>query len=455
MKRLIRLTVLALLLMLPIVIWAETPSLIIESPVSKASAMPSDMETALTTAAATVCNPPDGCSVTDFERTVVIPGIVHYSAIIQVGPGSYDKIGLHRVVLENRPGFPIKSRDRIFLQHGDGKNFVGMFLPTLYSPTTPEDFGIAIYLAQSRVDVWGIDQGWTMVPADTPDFTFMADWGLQRQVDDLSSAIAIAREVRRLMRGSDDRFNLLGYSSGGMTGYALLNEETQKPKRARNVQGFVPADIPFKTNSPELRAVFCSEVDRLGLNYELGIFEEFIPFALIGVLARSDPDGESPILPPLTNLQTAFFFGVGPIFGETPIHYLAGEFDEYPFAPTGLQYMTTEAWLDFLESAPPYEPTLFLLDYSEVLCDIADSPFDDFLMDVSVPVLNWGAAGGLGPYGWDTMVLLGSRDVSEHIVSLWPPEDVLLDFGHIDLFAAENAPELAWAPLLEWIRTHR
>ena len=69
--------------------------------------------------------------------------------------------------------------------------------------------------------------------------------------------------------------------------------------------------------------------------------------------------------------------------------------------------------------------------------------------------MNWGAGGGIGPYGTEMLGLVGSKDVSEHLVSTWPPEDVLLDFAHIDMFTAENAPELAWPYLLNWIRGHQ
>jgi hypothetical protein len=366
----------------------------------------------------------------------------------------HDRIGIHRVVRETRPGYPIKQRDRIFLQHGDLKNFVGMFLPALYSPTTPEDFGTAIYLAQNNVDVWGIDQGWTLVPPGTTDYSFMQTWGLQYHVDALRSALAIAREVRWLMGGSDDRFNLLGYSSGGMTGYALLNHEAQLPKSERHVQGFVCADMTYKSSDPDWVSFWCNDVEFFRDLYNSGVYHYDFGFSFLGSLARDYPNDPSPIFPGFTNLQVAFYFAAAPLFGDTPAHYLAGEFDAFGM-PMGLQYVTTEAWLDFMVSARDVESVLFLVEYEDVLCGIADSPYDDYLADVRVAVLNWGAGGGIGPYGGETLDLLGSRDTSEYIVSTWPPEDILLDFAHIDMFIAENAPELAWAALLEWIRAHR
>lgn len=48
--------------------------------------------------------------------------------------------------------------------------------------------------------------------------------------------------------------------------------------------------------------------------------------------------------------------------------------------------------------------------------------------------------------------LLGSKDVTTHIVSLLPEQP--LDFGHTDLFWADNAQTVAWEPIYNWVRTH-
>ena len=38
------------------------------------------------------------------------------------------------------------------------------------------------------------------------------------------------------------------------------------------------------------------------------------------------------------------------------------------------------------------------------------------------------------------------------MVTLYPPECRLLDYGHKDLWLAANAPELVWKPILDWIQ---
>ena len=131
------------------------------------------------------------CVVLNFEREIIVGNIAHYSAQVQVGPGEYDRIGIHRVVKERRPYQPMKTHRNVFLQHGDLKDFAGIFLPGQYSPNLPDDFGVAVFLAQHDVDVWGIDQNWNLVPGDETDFSFMANWGLQNQVDNLHFALAV------------------------------------------------------------------------------------------------------------------------------------------------------------------------------------------------------------------------------------------------------------------------
>lgn len=40
------------------------------------------------------------------------------------------------------------------------------------------------------------------------------------------------------------------------------------------------------------------------------------------------------------------------------------------------------------------------------------------------------------------------------MVSLLPPGDRIADFGHADLFQADDAETLVWEPILEWLETH-
>lgn len=386
-----------------------------------------------------------------FFREAVTDEIAHYAVRIRVGPDPHDVIGLHRVVRERRPGKPIRTAKTIFLQHGDAKDFQGMFLPGTLSPSTPDDFGLAVFLAENDVDVWGIDQGWTLVPEETTDFGFMESWGLQRQVDDLRIAMSVARLARFLTHNGYHPMLLLGYSSGGVTGYSTLNHEAVLPPWRRHVSGFVCADMSPKTDDDPWRiGAFCDYVQPFRDRIAAGEYQEFIPFALIAELARTAPDDPSPLIPGFTNFQAAMFFGAGPIFGVGAVHYWAGVWSGG--LPVDFQFVTIDQAFDFMAAGVPWEALRFMLDYSVLGCGEEDSPFDDNYALIEVPILNLAAGGGVGAYSYYTTTLVGSTDITHVIVSTDP--DWLLDFGHIDLFTAYNAPDLAWQPLLDWIVAH-
>lgn len=189
------------------------------------------------------------CTILSLTRNDLALGnqVVEYSAMVQVGPGSHDIIGLHRVVKEIAPWVPITTYDSLMMVHGDAWPFDGAFLDSPASGAAP------IYLAQDSVDVWGIDLRWTLVPAATADFTFMKDWGLDTDGQDLGIALSIARADRYYTGSSFSKMLLLGWSRGGQLGYTYLAAETTRPVPQRHVSGFIPADIYLKVplNDPK------------------------------------------------------------------------------------------------------------------------------------------------------------------------------------------------------------
>lgn len=398
---------------------------------------------------------PDKCVevIVAFDREEVAAGIFHYRWEIQMGMDAMDVIALHRVVKEDGPKGPIRAKKSIFLQHGDAKDFRGMFLPGTLSATTPDDFGAAIYWARRDVDVWGIDQAWNLVPAETEDFGFMAEWGMDKQAKDLGIAVAIARQARLATGNGNRKMILLGYSSGSATGYALINAETQLPPGLRQVGGWIPVDYSPVTDSAEWNEIancqFIPEYLEMMANGEYGYF---VGFDYFGNLARDDPDGASPAFPGFTNLQTAMYFGSGPIFDVGDIHYLAGIWEDD--MPVDFIHTTVDQWLDFMIAGAPWEPVKYMLDYSIWGCLETDVPWDDHFGEITVPVLNVAAAGGIGPTTYYCLDLLGSRDITDLTIQLMSPEEALFDFGHIDLWIADGAPDLVWEPILDWVEDH-
>jgi len=389
----------------------------------------------------------------DFVREVLADDIVHYSYILAVGDGEYDVIGIHRVVRERRPYKPIHARENIFLQHGCCKDFVGMYLPGLYSETTPDDFGFAAFLARNDVDVWGIDQDWALAGEDAGGTGVMMDWGLERGMSNLRTAMDVARVVRLMTGSGNGKLILSGYSNGGISTIALLDYESQLPDRLRNIGAFIPVDAPIKLDpAGELAALLAGFVDGYyAPTFEAGIYEDANSFPTIGGLARCCPDDASPFDPSVTNLQFAINQGVGAAFDAdvTPFHYLAGLFDANGIA-TGLRFTDLNLWIDFLASGNPYEPTIWSIDWIDYATDRLDTPWDDHLDQIAVPVLNIAAAGGYGSETLYGLALLGSHEVETLIVETGLPP--LEEIGHIDLFAADESEALAWESILGWIR---
>jgi hypothetical protein len=392
-------------------------------------------------------------AVRNFERNDLGGGIAHYAFEVTTGPGTYDRIRLHRVVKERRPGRPGRKLANLFLQHGDAKDFTGMFLPGTRGPNTPDDFGIAIYLAENGVDVWGIDQGWCLIPADETDQSIGIDWGLQRAADELRLGMAIARFSRLLTASGAAPLNVLGYSSGVFEIFAAANDEAVLPRWQRNIGGLVPADFYFKAEMQQTRDLFCAyaEFDRAQL--DAGNYLVPIPFRAIADLYVDDPEGPSPIFEGFTNSQVFWFYTAGLIFDPETFHYFASADDDGDFFADRFLHVD-EAWvIDFLRAGIPYQTQQFIYDYDRTICDVDDVPWDDNLSQIEVPIYYWAANGGATDLGLYTLGLTSSEDVSSLIVSTQP--DITVDFGHIDLFLAPIAEQLAWEPLLEWVLEHQ
>jgi hypothetical protein len=396
-----------------------------------------------------------------FERTVLMGDIVHYSFEFPIGDGPYEMIRLHRVVRETRPNQPIKTRKNLFALHGNPGNFPMMFLFGTVAPNVPDELALAVFLAQQDVDVWGIDRSVNFVPLEETDFSFMADWGLQFNVDALRAGMAVARITRRSTGGGPAPMNLLGYSTGLTVGFATVNHEAALPKHKREVGGLIVVDNHFKADPGPWQERACAEAQIAQEQLASGQFSQPIGalFNNLGYLARTYPDGTSPIVPGFTNQGAALFAGAltWMIFDPPavpPVHFFAGVFDEESGLPVDLAFTEYEHYLDFLMLAQPYNATAMNLDSGMVGCDQVDVPFDDFLDQVTVPVMYVGAAGGIAPTGDRTLEMLGSNDVTLLTPQFYPPEATLLDIGHVDIFTSQVAVDLVWQPILDWVEAH-
>jgi hypothetical protein len=405
---------------------------------------------------------PGTCVASAVTRRVITGNVVEYSVQVRIGAGEHDRIGLHRVVQESAPSVPVQARQAALFVHGDAWGFDAAFLANLATPGASPEHAAPVFLAEHGIDVWGIDLGWTLVPAATTDFSFFQGWGIERDARDVGIALFLARAVRLAEGDGIGKLDLVGWSRGGQIGYTYVNAETEVPSFLRQVKGFVPVDIFVKSDDAGVRQAACKRAAAEQALLAAGTYQSTSGglFTTLGNLALTAPAGASPILPGFNNRQAALLLGSATYALLPPgqsfvpnYHFTGGTFDASGL-PTGLTYTPENAWFHFEEGASPYEPEKLLADGDALVCDTQDVPWDDHLGQITVPVLYLGAAGGVGDDGIYSTTLLGSHDVTTHVVRLKPAAQQPFDIGHVDIWTATNAQSLYWQPLLDWIAGH-
>ena len=450
------------LLTIPAVSQAAPPWANVESQSATAPLLAAIRDACLSAAPAVRPGVAASCDASRIDRRELPGGVAEYSLKLRVGPGEHDVIGLHRVVQERSAGVPKRAAKAVMMAHGDAWNFDAAFLSAAIAPT-PSAHAFPIYLAQHGIDVWGIDFRWTQVPATTTDLSFMAGWGMAKDRDDLGIALVAARAIRLATGSGAGRIDLLGWSRGALLGYAYLSAESQLPAILRNVKGFVPVDILMKTDDDGVRQAACNRYAAEAAELAAGTYASTTGtlFGTIGTLALTAPSGASPIIPGFTNEQAGVFAGsatyqlLPPDQVFVPFYHFAGGSFGPGGVPTGLVYTPDATFFQFESggAAVPFEPVKLLADGDATICGAPAVPFDDHLGQITVPVLYVGAGGGFGTYGLYTTTLLGSSDLTTHVVSL-TPTDRAADIGHADIWLADDAQSLFWQPILSWIQGH-
>jgi pimeloyl-ACP methyl ester carboxylesterase len=395
------------------------------------------------------------------SREKVAGDVFHYAYKLTVGSGPNARLVVHRVVRERAPHLPRATTAAVMLMHGDFANFATNFAPVLGTPASTAT-GMATWLAQRGVDVWGFDRRWTQAPAEGADLSDFDAMGIEQGLTDVGTALAFARGVRLLTSGSLDRMTLIGFSRGGQIAYAYASLEAARPPWQRHLKGLVPLDI-YAALSPgdaEQRQLAC---DAAFFEY-LDLADGFVdsPNLLqirLGSLALAAPNDPSPfvgLFPGLTNREAMLAF-VGQtyfLFAPSPFYHLAAPVLDGDLA-TGLSESPENVVAIWLAAAPPSQALREAADTDSLLCGEGPPVVDVPLSRIRVPLFLIAAAGGYGDRAVYTTSLVSSTDVSHLVVRLLPVGREAEDFGHGDLLYADSAPELAWEPLLSWLLRHQ
>lgn len=391
------------------------------------------------------------CVVSGLTREVVTGNIAHYSATIKVGSGEHDIIGVHRVVAEISPWNTKHLTKALFLVHGDNLNFNASFFVGTVNGS--HDSSAATWFAQHNLDVWGIDLRWAKVPATVTDYNFMATWNLETDVHDTQKAVLIARAVRALTGSTANKLKLLGYSRGGQLGYVYAGLDAQLPNALRSVDGYIPVDTLIKTDDSVVQANLCGAAAGAQAAIDAGQYGNTAAQTIIGAgqLAEADPSGPSPIIPGLTNEQLGLVFGAQTyqFAPYTPTYHVIGA-NFIDTHPVSFRWTQELSFFRTMQAASPVESWGANLQGDQVIC--TDTPLDDHLHDITIPIFGLGGRGGLGDEGLYSTTLVSSADVTYTNISITTGKAE--DFGHDDLWRASNAAALVWSPILNFVTTH-
>jgi pimeloyl-ACP methyl ester carboxylesterase len=392
-------------------------------------------------------------------RDHIAGDVYHYDFSVRVGSGPNAVLHIHCVVRERAPFLPRKTTGAVMLMHGDFARFATNFAPVLGTPASTAT-GMATWLAQRDIDIWGLDRRFTQAPEIAPDLSDFDAMDINQELDDIGTSLAFARGVRLVTDASVDRMTLVGFSRGGELAYFYASREATRPLAQRHVKGLVPLDV-YVSLSPadeELRQFFC---DSAFFEYQaLAEGEVDAPnlFQIrVGQFALDAPNDPSPIrfFAGLTNREALLSF-VGQthnLFPATPRFHLNAPVLNGDRV-TGLRKSFEDVVGHWFAGAPPHASLRESADTDALTCGDGPLPADVPLSPIQVPLLLIATAGGYGDHALFSTTQVSSTDVTALVIRQLPAAREAEDFGHGDLLFATDAPTLAWQPLLSWLRQH-
>jgi hypothetical protein len=399
-------------------------------------------------------NPANKCVLISMKRSELLGGIAHYKFELRVGNGPFDVVGIHRIVKEYRPYQPVHTQGDIFMVHGAIQDFDDIFL-TVGAENVNAKTSSPVYLASKNIDVWGIDLAWTKVLIETTDFSFMKDWGVEKDIDHTLAAMSFARLVRCISSHNYDKMNLLGFSYGLQLAYGAAGRETQQHPILRNIKGLIPVDgiMKYAPEDEEFRINACNSAAALKDLLDNGKFQcdDGTTFIFLGNLALTAPDDPSPIpdFAGFTNKQVLLLLGTMTYITGNP----GAPFDHFVGGDLGdLYYSDSQRWLRVASSIAPYQPQRQMYEFYACNCNEEDVRYDDHIREISLPIFYLGSGGSSGTLGYYTSNLTASSDITNYTVSV--TDDRSIDFGHADLWMGRDADKLVWEPLRKWLVKH-
>jgi len=372
--------------------------------------------------------------------------IAHYTFDVAMGEAQFDIIRIHRVVRESRPYHPIRTKGDVFMVHGAIQDFDDIFL-TAGTDVINAETSAPFYLATKNIDVWGIDMAWTKVPIETSDFTFMKDWGLERDIDHTLKAMVIARLIRGFTGQGFCKMNLLGFSYGVHIAYGAAARETQIHPICRDVKGIISVDNQIKFEDETTINNQCMVANKQMELINSGEYHNPWGVGLInlGSMALDAPDEPSPVpdFAGLTNIQVINAIASDHSSG---FHFCGG-------TPFELYYTDPSRFVRLAVNLAPHMPRLMFYEMAASACPSLDVSFDDHLGDIKLPILYISAEGGDGQIQDYTSSLTKSTDITRLNV-IDPGVETQFNIGHADIWMGYDAKDYMWEELCNWLIDH-
>lgn len=372
---------------------------------------------------------------TGSDRIGLVSGdVAEYKIKVKVGSGKYDYITLTNYVQETS------------LWHTD-KNLI--ILP---GQSLTEKFysDMAIYYAKKGYSTYVLDRRETNIPLNETDFSFMKNWTVDEQLNDIYKGIIASRNHTYFLSGKPAKsikVYAIGHSHGALllTAYAASKYDDLP---LGSVDKIVPVEIIIKYDPKysDLIKGQAQEFNDISTSIENGTYQDSNMAAMmyIASLALTCPDRTSNESAKfgLTNIQLFRFMASQTyMFSKHPYtpyyHYWSGDL-------SGLYYVNENRLLNttLTGGAVPYAPMYTDQYMAGLMGNVKGYRIDSSRVDS--PVLYVGLGGGFGDYGsWWYKNVVGKTNNNVTNIS-WNYQ------GHASILIDNNSAEL-WSNINDWL----
>jgi pimeloyl-ACP methyl ester carboxylesterase len=388
----------------------------------------------------------DWTLIHDGRGVKLYPDLREYVWVTERPPfGSYDKIGLHRLVKEG-----IRPEGVVFLLPGTWSNGEQLTSNPPDDPWThDEDHSFAFFLANRNFDVYAIDYRTHFVPQylNPADLSFMIDWGWDQWIGDIKKAVELTKEVSGVKK-----IFIAGDSFGGSaaSNYASMYwEEDLKGILLRDggTAAKYPTlvhndyNLPAKIAATEVEGNWSTEVGGTPGSIFIMQYADMypdVPPYYPGTTTLLQPNKSSLTGLPFANIGEWAAYMMYMSWGPGVVTNIYGGYGD----PRVMVHV--DATFD------RYWPTRLSLESNAISnwdkCPYVSFDFDDHYQEIDVPLLGF-TSGNFGLVYWGPF---------EHCIA--NPDFTgyyLMGYGHLDVYSGEYSKEQVSQPTYEWLMNRR